>query len=140
MQLTYQAETNSLRLTQGKGEARSERLQSVDLDGYVDVGQGGRLLGVEALTGGRHDISLMLSSWLADPDTAEWVDLDVDSVYITLSLPDDPELAAPGVSLGEVLTAPARLRAELDQSARLVALSIPRRGAGYEISYPGGNR
>lgn len=139
MQLTYQPDTNSLRLSQNDEGARPDRHRIIDLDGYVDVGEAGRLVGVEALTGRQHDISQMLSAWLADPDAAEWIALDSDSLYITLSLEEDTEGSAPGGE-GQVLTAPATLSAELDDSGRLVALSIPRHGAGYEISYPSGNR
>lgn len=140
MQLTYQPETNSLRLSRDDRESSPHQHRTLDLEGYVDVGEAGRLVGVEALVGGEHDISLMLSPWLADPDAAEWITLDDDSLYVTLSLEGDPNTDAPVAGEGQVLTAPATLTAELDESERLVALSIPRHGAGYEISYPSGNR
>lgn len=140
MQLTYQAETNSLRLTRDGSEPGPDQYQTVDLDGYVDVGESGRLLGVEVLAGDLHDISRMLSPWLADPSAGHWITCDDDSLYIMLSVPDDSASEVAVAGMGQAVTAPATLRAELDGSRRLVALSIPRRGAGYEISYPSGNR
>jgi hypothetical protein len=41
---------------------------------------------------------------------------------------------------GAVRSAPVRLLVEFDRDDELVAIAIPRRGAGYEISYPSGNQ
>lgn len=132
MRLTYRPTENALRLSLDDAPATSARL--VDLPGYVDVGEGGRLVGVELLGGAGINLDAALQPWLADPIAAEWVSLEGDSAYITLSAPEE--------SMGheQVRATPATLGAEVDGSRRLIALSIPRSGAGYEISYPSGNR
>jgi hypothetical protein len=38
------------------------------------------------------------------------------------------------------LSSSVELEVELDGHQEMLAISIPRRGAGYEISYPSGNR
>ncbi|MBX5445500.1 DUF2283 domain-containing protein [Sphaerobacter sp.] len=132
MRLTYDPTTNALRLSLDREPGEPSR--TVDLPGYVDVGEGGRLVGVEIMPPPSLDLTTALQPWTDDPVAAEYVDLDPDSVYITLSVPEE------GIDREQVRAAQATLRAELDGTQRLVALAIPRRGTGYEISYPSGNQ
>ncbi len=131
MRLSYRPRKNTLRLTldHEQGPVQSETM----LPGLIDVGEGGRLVGVEVRTGHEVDLTRILESWLADPVASEFVAAGEDAVYITLSTAEE---AAPDEQLR---TAEANLLAELDASGKLVALSIPRRGHGFEISYPSGN-
>jgi len=81
----------------------------LDLPATVDVGEGGRLLGIEVngIPG-------------AGPD---------GSFYLTMS-------EAAGLSR----SAEARVRAGVDADGRVLAIELGRRGPGYEICWPSGNR
>lgn len=131
MRLNYRPRENTLRLSldQEQGPVQAE----TELPGLIDVGEGGRLVGVEVRAGGAGDINRILEPWLADPVASEFVAAGEDSAYILLSMAEE---TAPEEHLR---TAEAMLLAELDASGKLVALSIPRRGHGFEISYPSGN-
>ncbi|CCF84960.1 hypothetical protein [Nitrolancea hollandica] len=131
MRLSYRQRENTLRLTldHQEGPVQTETV----LPGLIDVGEGGRLVGVEVRAGDEVDLRRILESWLTDPVASEFVAAGEDAVYITLSTADE---AAPDEQLR---TAEATFLAELDASGNLVALSIPRRGHGFEISYPSGN-
>lgn len=132
MRLSYDPTTNSLRLSLDREPGETSR--TVDLPGYVDVGEGGRLVGIEIVPPPGLDLTAALQPWTDDPVAAEYVDVAPDSAYITLSVPEE------GIDREQVRAAQATLRAELDDTRRLVALAIPRRGTGYEISYPSGNQ
>jgi uncharacterized protein YuzE len=132
MRLTYRPRENTLRLT--LDDDRRQAGESRALPGYVDVGEAGRLVGVEVLAGDGIDLSRAFAPWLADPVAGEWVTLEPDAAYIELSAPEE------ALDREQVRATQATLHAEIDPSQRLVALSIPRRGAGYEISYPSGNQ
>lgn len=134
MYLRYQAAENTLRLSLDDAQHRATR--HVALDGYVDMGEGGRLIGVETRAGGGIDLAHALTPWLADPIAAEFVNVSGGSAYIELSAPEEMDVR----EHENVRAIAARFAAELDENGNLVALSIPRRGAGYEISYPSGNR
>ena len=93
----------------------------------VDIGEAGRLLGVE--------IDLSTAPGRAEPwTTASPPPGDFDpttgSLYIPLDARVDP-LAR---------TATATARTGVDRDGRLLSVEIPRRGEGYEISYPSGNQ
>jgi uncharacterized protein YuzE len=131
MRLSYRPRENTLRLTldHEEGPVQTETV----LPGLIDVGEGGRLVGVEVRAGDAADLSRILESWLTDPVASEFVAAGEDAVYITLST------AEKGTPDEQLRTAEATFLAELDASGNLVALSIPRRGHGFEISYPSGN-
>ena len=131
MRLSYRPCENTLRLTldQEVGPVQT----ATELPGLIDVGESGRLVGVEVRSGDATALNRMLEPWLADPVASEFVAAGADSAYIQLSLTEE---AAPEEQLR---TAEATLLAELDPWGRLLALSIPRRGHGFEISYPSGN-
>lgn len=131
MRLSYRPRENTLRLTldQELGPVQAE----TELPGLIDVGEGGRLVGVEVRGENAGNLSHILGAWLTDPVASEFVTAGEDSVYITLSTAEE---SAPEA---QFRTVEAMLLAELDASGKLVALSIPRRGHGFEISYPSGN-
>jgi uncharacterized protein YuzE len=131
MRLNYRPRENTLRLTLDRDQGPVQL--ETELPGLIDVGEGGRLVGVEVRGGDVVDLDRILEPWLADPVASEFVTSGVDSAYIMLSVAEE---TAPKEHLR---TAEAMLLAELDASGKLVALSIPRRGHGFEISYPSGS-
>ena len=91
-------------------------------DATIDVGEGGRLLGVEVAV------------------DALPIGTDVSS-----SVSFDPVASTVMIELGRqtggvVRSAPARVGLVVDARGALLAVEVPRRGAGYEITYPSGNR
>lgn len=93
----------------------------------VDIGEAGRLLGVEV------DLS-------AAPERAEpWRATtpphgEYDPVTCTLYVALDSRVDM------HARSASATARAGIDRDGRLMSLEIPRRGEGFEISYPSGNQ
>ena len=132
MRLTYQPAENSLRLT--RDQETDVARHHVTLDGYVDMGVGGRIVGVEALSPPNLDLSVALEPWLSDGTASNYVSLEGDSAYIELSVPEETDAHE------QIRAVPATFSAEVDDAGRLLALSIPRHGSGYEISYPSGNQ
>ncbi len=131
MRLSYQPQENTLRLTLDDGGEVGRRL---NLSGYVDMGAGGRIVGLEALPTLALDLRHALAPWLKDDTAAEYVTVDEDSAYIELSAPEETNIRE------QVRAVEATFTAELNMDEELIALSIPRHGAGYEISYPSGNQ
>jgi uncharacterized protein YuzE len=131
VRLSYRSGENTLRLT--LDEERGEVRHDEEWPGFVDIAEQGRLIGVE-ITGDGVRLSHVLSNWLLDPVAARYVQIDESTAYLALSAPGET------IASEYVRTAEIRLRAELDQNGHLVALAIPRRGHGYEISFPSGNR
>ncbi|MGH9175020.1 MAG: DUF2283 domain-containing protein, partial [Vicinamibacterales bacterium] len=69
--------------------------------------------------------------WLIDDVAADYTSLDTNErAYIQLS-PDEE---------GEFRSTRLRLTAEYNAVGELIGIVIPRRGDGYEISYPSGNQ
>ncbi|HEU5424507.1 MAG TPA: DUF2283 domain-containing protein [Nitrolancea sp.] len=132
MRLRYHPDDNSLRLTRDAGG--DVPTHQLGLPGLVDVGEGGRLVGVELHAAPGLDLARALAPWRGDRVAAEYVSVDDATAYIELSAPEEASLRE------QTRAAAALLAVELDESGALVALSIPRRGAGYEISYPSGNQ
>ncbi len=132
MRLSYQPEENSLRLTLDRESGSVKR--RVKLDGYVDMGVGGRIVGVEALPSQNLDLPAALKSWLSDATASDYVSLEGDTAYIELSVPEETDVRE------QIRAVPATFSVEVDAAGRMVALSIPRHGNGYEISYPSGNQ
>lgn len=131
MQLQYDRRDNTLRLTLSEPATRSA--DQVDLNGTVDVAAGGRLVGIELRPDdGPELMERWLRPWLDDEIAGEFVSIEADgSAYIELTVGDPSD---------EVRSSDVAVRTELDDGGELVAIAIPRRGAGYEISYPSGNR
>lgn len=96
------------------------------LPGVLDIGEAGTLLGVEVdLTGAS---SLRLPSAGVTPPEHDREDA---SCYVELAkAPQD----------GQVRSVPVTVRVLTAGQGTIVVLEVPRRGHGYEISYPSGNR
>ena len=93
----------------------------------VDIGEAGRLLGVEI------DLSTAperAKPWTTDSPPPGEFDPTTGSLYVALDSRVD-RLAR---------TATATARAGIDRDGRLMRVEIPRRGEGYEISFPSGNQ
>lgn len=131
MRLSYRSAENTLRLTLDRESG--DVVHQHELDGYLDIAEQGRLVGIE-LDADRLDLFDVFSPWVADDVASRYVQLEPDAVYVALSTPSED------ISSMNLRTAEVRVRAELDANAHLVALAIPRRGHGYEISFPSGNR
>jgi hypothetical protein len=102
---------------------------TVTRPGTLDVAANGRLVGIE-LRGA--ELPGLLRRWTADPSASEFTHLSNDSsAYIDLSV---------GPSEEDIRSSEVTVIAELDANAACLALAIPRRGAGYEIAFPSGNR
>jgi hypothetical protein len=123
--VTHDTETNQLRLTPTVSGAFPGVSLVVERDGILDIGEAGRLIGVEFTT---DDASL--DYWRRDPAAGGFLSYDGSRAYVQIT-DGDSELAR---------TTPVRLRVEFDADDRLLAIAIPRRGHGYEISYPSGNQ
>ena len=131
MRLQHDKEHNALRLTlDNEGGIPATR---TTVAGLVDVAANGRLVGVELRTDvSAAGLATMFERWTSDPVAGEFVELNTDgTVYIELTTGDAGE---------EALSTTVELAMEFDEGNALLAVSIPRRGAGYEISYPSGNR
>jgi uncharacterized protein YuzE len=131
VRLSYRSGENTLRLTLDEERGEVERVE--ELSGVIDIAEQGRLVGVE-LSDADHRLENVFATWLADPVAGRYVQIDETSAYVALSAPGET------IASEHVRTAEIRLRAELDENGHLVALAIPRRGHGYEISFPSGNR
>jgi hypothetical protein len=132
VQLSYESTDNSLRLTLAGDQAPvAERIR---LSGYVDMGVGGRLVGLEMLGPTAFDLRQALARWLADTIAGEYLSVADDSAYIELSTPEESSINE------QTRAAEADFGADLDSDGLIIALSIPRHGTGYEITYPSGNQ
>jgi uncharacterized protein YuzE len=131
VRLSYRSAENILRLT--LDEESGEAVTSRTFDGMIDIAEQGRLVGIE-IEADRQELSEMFSSWLDDRVAKDYVEIDDSGVYVVLSAPseDIPEQ--------HIRTAELPLTTELDANEQLVAIAIPRRGHGYEISFPSGNQ
>jgi hypothetical protein len=124
MELTYDGDTNTLRLTPATSVA--PRASTAQSNGILDIGEGGRLIGVEFKA---NPTSLRI--WQGDPSSQRYVTLDESGrAYIQITDGDDTNARS----------MPIRLTAEYNIDHELIAVIIPRRGDGYEITYPSGNQ
>ncbi len=96
------------------------------LPGVLDIGEAGVLLGVEI------DFSRAPSLRFPQVGGAPLPhDQEVDTSYIEL---------AEAPQAGQVRSVPVTVRVLTADGSTVVAVEVPRRGHGYEISYPSGNR
>jgi uncharacterized protein YuzE len=131
VRLSYRSAENILRLT--LDDETGDVVQTRTLDGIIDIAEQGRLIGIEIDPQGQN-LSKMFTTWLQDRVAKDYVEIDHSGAYVALSAPseDIPEQ--------HIRTAELPLTAELDMNEHLVAIAIPRRGHGYEISFPSGNQ
>lgn len=131
VRLSYRSAENILRLT--LDEESGQVVQTRTLDGCIDIAEQGRLVGIELEADG-HDLASLFAAWLRDAVAKDYVEIDDAGAYVALSAPSE------SIPEQHIRTAELDLTAELDASDRLVAIAIPRRGHGYEISFPSGNQ
>jgi hypothetical protein len=130
MHLDYDSATNTLRLTLDQPTPNAIA-RTITLDGTIDVSAQGRLVGVEFRLPDTLALDLTLRPWLADPVAGEFTTIDPDgSAYIQMTVGDDRDARSTALPL----------QADFDPNDHLLAIAIPRRGAGFEISYPSGNQ
>lgn len=131
MRLQHDTVRNALRLTLDR--ETGEVCGRSGFPGVVDVAANGRLVGIELQAGAPEtDLARMLKRWIDDPVAGEFVSVDADgTAYIELTAGEADESARSSEVMLEV---------ELNEHREMLAVSIPRRGTGYEISYPSGNR
>lgn len=125
MRLDYEPQRNLLLLTVDERPT----VTSSTAPGVLDMAAAGRLIGIEtrlATAGG--DPRGELAGWLDEPGVSLG---DGGAVYIELTRGPDDEQAR---------SAAVELVIAYDAAGRLAAIGIPRRGTGYEITYPSGNR
>jgi hypothetical protein len=103
----------------------------------IDVGANGRLLGVELavdpVLAAPFAVSTTQAEAEADPSAPQY-DAAAGTLYVPLS-----ENAAAAHD-PHARTALAEVALAVDRAGALLAIDLPRRGHGYEISYPSGNR
>jgi hypothetical protein len=104
---------------------------AVEIQAVIDVMSGGRLAGIELrFTDTVVPAATLMRAWSSDPVTSPWVTIpDDDTAYIALSSDDDGPVRSTNVAVATEMVDDA-----------IVSILIPRRGHGYEISYPSGNR
>ena len=131
MRLQHDRSRNTLRLL--LDDDSRQTATRLTAPGVIDVAANGRLVGIELQTGLEESaLASAISAWLADPVAGEFVSLEGHGgLYIELTTGDPDEHAR---------SSDVSVELELDAGRELVAIAIPRRGAGYEISYPSGNR
>jgi len=96
----------------------------------LDVGTRGRLLGLELPLAAAPALAAPWRSAPAPP--AVVYDAAGAALYVAVAADDTPE--------DQTRTVSAPVRVLADERGGLVAIEIPRRGHGYEIAYPSGNR
>jgi hypothetical protein len=125
-ELTLTSDLRELRFTLRQVPA----IKSQSLPGVIDVGEEGRLLGLEVDLSTISDKSrLIADAWIRARSTVSYY-------------PDDQRLYVSIMDWegDQSRSAPLPVEVGLDDVGALVELAIARRGAGYEITYPSGNR
>lgn len=125
MRIRHDAARNLLRLQLRRGLPIGARRPA---QAAIDIGTGGRLLGLELLVD-----PALAAPWATpsgDPLAPDY-DPAGGSLYVPISADD----GGPNVR-----TALAEVALAVGGDGGLLAIDVPRRGHGYEISYPSGNR
>ncbi len=126
MELIHDSDTNTLRLELSDAANPDTLTHTTTIDAILDVGAGGRLIGIEFPSS-----EAELRPWLDDPSSAPFVTLGPDGgAYIEITSGGD----------GTSRSTPIHLTVIQNAANELLSLIIPRRGDGYEISYPSGNQ
>jgi len=115
-----------LRLTPSDGWI-GEVVRRESVVGIIDVAEGGRLAGVEVAGLSRS----ILSTWLNRAGNSDSLTVaDDGTAYFVISDGDDRNVRSVNIAVS----------VESGRNDELLSLAIPRRGAGYEISYPSGKQ
>jgi uncharacterized protein YuzE len=131
MRLSYRSADNTLRLTLDVEQGPVDRV--AEAQGTLDIGEQGRLVGIEVAANGL-PLEAIMDGWRKDAVASRYVQIDGGTAYVALSAPGE------AFTSEHVRSAAVRLWIEIDERGYLVAITVPRRGHGYEISFPSGNR
>lgn len=133
MELTLLRSINALRLSSTSDVSATGDVVKIDVPAVIDIASEGRLLGVElSFAGLSLDPASAMQLWLRRVTAPSPILIDGDTAYIELSsFPEDGSHVTRSVAIDAVVQV-------LD--GFVVAVDVPRRGHGYEISYPSGNR
>ncbi|MCM8749606.1 DUF2283 domain-containing protein [Thermomicrobiaceae bacterium CFH 74404] len=129
--MTYQPRENALRLVLGPEPRPAAR--TVEGTGILDLGEQGRLLGLEISAPPGLDLRQAFCPWQERTGFPEWLSLGTASAYLRLV----PEPLAQASRQARSVS--VRLAMELDEQGTLLAVILPRRGEGYELSSPSGS-
>ncbi|MGH2534155.1 MAG: DUF2283 domain-containing protein [Thermomicrobiales bacterium] len=119
MKITVDTRANTIRFALASSRPITH-IRSVPA--VLDVGEGGRLIGV--------DVDHPGVALPADDEPAASLDPTTGALYLALEEPTDRHVRSAHVAV-DLAT---------DAGGVLAALIVPRRGEGYEITYPSGNR
>jgi uncharacterized protein YuzE len=126
MELSYDSTNNTLRLTPSYRDSTPASGATKTLDGVLDIGEAGQIIGVE-FKATRSELAI----WMTGPPENAIVEIDTNgSAYIQVT-----EHIG-----GNARSTALDLIAEYDTDGQIIALAIPRQGHGYEITYPSGNQ
>jgi hypothetical protein len=123
---TLTSDLSELRFTLGQTPVA----MSLSLPGVIDVGEGGRLLGLEVDLSSIPGESRLASDAWTSAQSAVSYDADDQRLYLEI-------MEGEG---GHSRSASLPVEVGFDAVGAPVQLAIARRGTGYEITYPSGNR
>lgn len=122
MQLRVDREANALVVTPDMAD---QETRNATTEGTIDVGADGALLGIEIRGSAMWTIlARQFAGW------GSAVTVDEGAAYVSLMPGDDRNARSAEIEIG----------VGLDEQGHVARLSVPRRGTGYEITYPSGNR
>jgi len=125
--ILFNAGRNALRLVLSSAPPLPGQERTVPAT--LDVGEGGRLLGVELDINGTDLL----------PPAADERAVAYEAATGTLYVEVEPETGAEA-NIGPSRSVEIAARLLADATGAVVEVEIPRRGTGYEITYPSGNR
>jgi hypothetical protein len=126
MNITVNPSDNTLRFSFIEG-AESTRERS--LPATIDIGEEGRLLGFEIDITDAFGASLR---WPAEASELVTIDAPGGTCYLAI----DPDLDSDALTR----SVPGTVQITTDTRDLVEEVILPRRGAGYEITFPSGNR
>lgn len=113
-------------------ECRPPR-EEIEATGILDLGERGQVLGIEVAPLPGLDVRRTLHRWRKEITGAGHAGEGDGDVYLQLSTDESARAARLARSV------PVRLRLTLDERGEVVAVTFPRRGDDYELSYPSGS-
>jgi hypothetical protein len=124
---TLTSDLRELRFTLGHASV----ITSLSLPGVIDVGEGGRLLGLEVDLSSIPGNSRLVSDARTSERSAVSYVADDQRLYLAIMGEEEG---------GQSRSASLPVEVGFDAVGAPVQLTIARRGTGYEITYPSGNR
>jgi hypothetical protein len=126
MNITVDPSDNTLRFSFA---VHTDSPRKSTLPATIDIGEQGRLLGIEM------DIKTVTAPALRwPPESSDLVSFDTKGGTCYLAIEPEPE------SHAFVRSVRGEVRMVTDERGMAAEVILPRRGEGYEITYPSGNR